>query len=259
MATSERKDWTRDHLLLTLHLYWRIPFGQQHARNPQVIELANALGRTANSVAMKLNNFSALDPIEAARKIKGLHKTSALDRAVWQEFTEHHAEVAPESEALWRTRVEGLPGVSTDATEQAPIGPTEVLATRRTRRGQDFFRRVVLANFGGRCALTGVASAALVNASHIVAWADDDGHRLDAANGIALNRLHDAAFDQKLITFDDAFRLVVGPRVREVLSEGELSRGFLAYEGRPLAKPARHSISLTMLARHRREFERINA
>ncbi|TAK25710.1 MAG: hypothetical protein EPO40_21930 [Myxococcaceae bacterium] len=49
------------------------------------------------------------------------------------------------------------------------------------------------------------------------------------------------------------------PRVREVLSEGELSRGFLAYEGRPLAKPARHPLSATMLARHRREFDRINA
>lgn len=259
MATGERQDWTRDQLLLTLHLYWRIPFGQQHARNPQVIELAKVLGRTANSVAMKLNNFSALDPIEAARKIKGLHKTSALDRAVWQEFTEHHAEVAPESEALWRTRVEGLPSAPPNATDQNPAGPTEVLATRRTRRGQDFFRRVVLANFGGRCALTGVASAALINASHIVAWADDDGHRLDAANGIALNRLHDAAFDQKLITFDDAFQLIIGPRLRDVLSGGELSRGFLAYEGRPLAKPARHSISLTMLAQHRCEFERINA
>jgi len=259
MAKGKGQDWTRDQLLLTLHLYWRIPFGQQHARNPQVIELAAALGRTPNSVAMKLNNFSALDPVEAAREIKGLSKTSVLDRAVWREFTDHHAEVAPESEALWRTRVEGLPSAPADATERAPAGPTEVLATRRTRRGQDFFRRVVLANFGGRCALTGVASAALINASHIVAWADDDGHRLDAANGIALNRLHDAAFDQKLITFDDAFQLVIGPRLREVLSEGELSRGFLAYEGRPLAKPARHPLSVTMLAEHRRAFEIINA
>ncbi|MBK6533973.1 MAG: hypothetical protein IPF99_31685 [Deltaproteobacteria bacterium] len=46
MADAERRRWTRDELLLALHLYWRIPFGQQHKGNRQVIELAAALGRT---------------------------------------------------------------------------------------------------------------------------------------------------------------------------------------------------------------------
>ncbi len=241
-----------------LHLYWRIPFGQQHARNPQVIALASALGRTPGSVAMKLNNFSALDPAEAARNIRGLSGTSRLDEAVWQEFTEHHSAIAPESEELWRARVEGMDGESQRA-DDAPVGPTEVLAIRRARRGQDFFRRVVLANFDGRCALTGLACTALINASHITAWAENDAHRLDAANGIALNRLHDAAFDQRLITFDESWQLVVGARLRETLAEGELARGFLAYEGRRLAAPLRHALSAERLAEHRAAYARANA
>lgn len=33
MATG--KGWTRDELLLVLHLYERIPFGRQHKTNPE--------------------------------------------------------------------------------------------------------------------------------------------------------------------------------------------------------------------------------
>ena len=76
-----------------LHLYARIPFGQQHARNPLVIELAGVLGRTPSSVAMKLNNFTSLDPHEAARGVKGLEGASALDAEVWAEFENRRADV----------------------------------------------------------------------------------------------------------------------------------------------------------------------
>ena len=72
-------------------------------------------------------------------------------------------------------------------------------------------------------------------------------------------RLHDAAFDRYLITFDDKLRMVVGRSVRDSLPSDELAAGFLAYEGRRLAEPARHSLSRTMLAKHRRAFDQANA
>jgi predicted restriction endonuclease len=261
MADQERRRWTRDELLLALHLYWRIPFGQQHKGNRQVIELATALGRTPSSVAMKLGNLTSLDAAESARGVAGLPGASALDAAVWEEFQNHHAEVAPESEGLWRTRVEGLPAGPAEARPGgvARERATETSAQRVVRLGQEYFRRVVLENFDGRCALTGVAHPALVNASHIVSWAEDTARRLDPANGIALNRLHDAAFDRYLITFDEQLRMVVGRGVREGLPREELAAGFLAYEGQPLAAPVRHGLSKEMLARHRDAFERANA
>jgi putative restriction endonuclease len=80
---DERRRWKRDELLLVLHLYERIPFGQQHQSNPQVIELASAVSRTPGSVAMKLNNFTSLDPDEKKRGIRGLVGSSALDGKVW--------------------------------------------------------------------------------------------------------------------------------------------------------------------------------
>lgn len=252
-ATTPRRRWTRDELLLVLHLYARIPFGQQHARNERIIELAGVLGRTPSSVAMKLNNITSLDPSEKARGVAGLPGASALDAQVWQEFQQHAEEVVPESERLWRERVEGVPS----QPAQAQTRETETVVAQRVRLGQAFFRRVVLANFGDRCALTDIAHPALVNASHIVAWADDVTRRLDPANGIALNRLHDAAFDQHLITFDEAHRLVVGRRVREAFSRDD-ARTFFAREGRRLAEPVRHALDPELLRRHREAFARAN-
>lgn len=242
-----------------LHLYARIPFGQQHARNPQVNELARVLRRTASSVAMKLNNFTSLDPYEAARGVRGLEGASALDAQVWTEFESRPAEVAPDSEALWQNLVERcVPEPHTEPCAPPEDRRTETTAERRVRLGQDYFRRIVLANFGGRCALTGIAHPALVNASHIVPWATDEAHRLDAANGIALNRLHDAAFDAHLITFDEQHRLVVGSRVRDTFGREDAAT-FFTCEGRPLDEPTRRALSETLLARHREEFARANA
>jgi putative restriction endonuclease len=260
VASVERRRWIRDELLLVLHLYARIPFGQQHARNPQVIELAGVLGRTSSSVAMKLNNFTSLDPAEAARGVKGLEGASARDAEVWVEFVTNHAAVAAESEDHWRARVERRVLDPRDA-RGGPIDEnrrTETTAERRVRLGQDFFRRVVLANFNDRCALTGITHPALLNASHIAPWATDEAHRLDPANGIALNRLHDAAFDQRLITFDEEHRLVVGRAVRDAFAREDAAR-FFAREGQRLEEPVRHALSAELLARHREEFARANA
>ncbi len=258
VVRDARRRWTREELLLALHLYTRISFGQQHARNPQVIALAAALDRSASSVAMKLNNFTSLDPAERERGVKGLQGASVLDAEVWREFESRRVDVATESEALWQSRVEKTPSDS-NAPDIARSAPrlTETLAARRVRLSQDYFRRVVLENFGGRCALTGITHPALLNASHIVPWASDEAHRLDPANGIALNRLHDAAFDRALITFDENLRLVVGRGVREAFTRQDAA-SFFDVEGRPLEAPLRHEISARFLAEHREAFIRAN-
>lgn len=82
--------------------------------------------------------------------------------------------------------------------------------------------------------------------------------RLDPANGIALNRLHDAALDKHLITFDERHRLVVGRRVRDAFGRDESER-FFTCEGRRFEEPARHALAEALLARHRETFRRRNA
>ena len=77
MNTEIRKPWREDELLLALNLYSKLQFGQLHSRNPKIIRLAEYMGRTPGSVAMKLCNFASIDP-ELPRK--GLSGASNLDR-----------------------------------------------------------------------------------------------------------------------------------------------------------------------------------
>ncbi len=256
MAAGQR--WTRDELLLALHLYERIPFGQQHKTNPEVIALAQRLDRTPDSVAMKLGNLTSLDSEEAARGVRGLVGASEFDRAIWAEFHER-PDVVEEAERLWLAETDEA-GSPPEPDEPKPWeGPTEAPASASRRLAQSYFRRLVLTNYGRRCALTGIAAPELLVASHIVSWAAAPELRVNPGNGLCLNRLHDGAFDAHLVTFDEDLRLVVGHRVRDQVPRHEYQHLFERFEGRALTRPQKHELSKAFLERHRTEFSRRNA
>ena len=255
-----RKRWTRDELLVALNLYHKLTFGQLHARNPAIVKLADNLGRGSNSVAMKLCNFASLDSTLKLRGIKGLDGASAQDRTIWNEFHENLNEAVPASEEALRqlfgvnenSEIEVLPNEGVRVGKRPPTGPTEAIANVKLRRGQDFFRNVVLNNFGGRCGVTQIAVRELLIASHILPWGTHVTERLNVRNGLCLSRLHDAAFDQGLITFDENLRLVLSPRLRAELPQRAIAESFGAYEGEPLRFPDDAVIpEFAFLAEHR--------
>lgn len=257
MATT-RRSWTREELLILLNLYEKIPFGLYHQGNPVLINVAQRMGRTPGSVAMKLNNLASLDERLAARGIKGLSGASALDRAVWHEFHQQYGTLAAESEGLLAELLTGDADspIEVQPEKIAPLtmpeGPTESTAAVQIRRGQRFFRQAVLNAYDGRCAVTGMAVRELLIASHIIPWNAVEEHRLDPRNGIALNALHDRAFDRGLITFDQHFRLVCSPTLRDHFVHATIAQQFKAYEGRPLAIPSgSHGPKPEYLAYHR--------
>ncbi len=86
--------------------------------------------------------------------------------------------------------------------------------------------------------MTGVGIRSLLVASHIVPWSRAAEHRLDVRNGIALNALHDRAFDRGLITFDTDLRLVCASSLREHFTHDSVAQHFQAHEGKPLTVPA---------------------
>ena len=47
-------NWTREELILAFNLYWQLGFGKMHSRTPEIIHLANIIGRTANAIAIRL-------------------------------------------------------------------------------------------------------------------------------------------------------------------------------------------------------------
>ena len=54
--------WTHEEMILVLNLYLKLPFGKMDRRNPDVIHLANIIGRTPNAVALRLVNYASCDP-----------------------------------------------------------------------------------------------------------------------------------------------------------------------------------------------------
>lgn len=64
--------WTHEEMILVLNLYLKLPFGKMDRRNPDVIHLANIIGRTPNAVALRLVNYASYDPQLKQRGISGM-------------------------------------------------------------------------------------------------------------------------------------------------------------------------------------------
>jgi putative restriction endonuclease len=244
-------NWTRDQLLAALNLYHRTPFGRQHKTYPPIVELAALMGRTPSAVAMKLNNFTSLDPVEAERGVHGLTGASNADRAIWEEFYGRMNDLAEESEAALERLAGETPSQPTEREPTPPSGPSESTAIVKIRRQQTFFRKAVLGSYGHRCCITGNPVPELLRASHIVPWSQNETHRANPRNGLCLAATFDAAFDRGLITLDDKFCVLLSPKLKTYLPNPELERTFLEAEGRRITLPEKNLPDLGLIAQHK--------
>lgn len=246
MAAGKR--WTRDELLILLNLYIKLPFGQFDQRQAVIRDVAERMQRTPGSVAMKLCNLASLDPALRERGRKGLPGASDLDRQVWKEFSGNREAFAPVSEQAFRhlfgagedDEVDVVKGVGVRVTKQEKAiyeGPTSGVAQVKVRLAQGVFRQMILNAFDGKCGITGIPMRELLVASHIRPWNKFPEDRLDERNGLCLSRLHDAAFDRGLITFDEDSRLVLSKSLKDHLPQQALRDNFVAYEGGHLQLP----------------------
>ncbi|HTA30683.1 MAG TPA: hypothetical protein VK731_09355, partial [Candidatus Cybelea sp.] len=161
MAKAGAVKWTREHLLIALNLYCKLPFGSFDRNNPVVKEVAEKMGRTSSSLAMKLSNLASLDPVQRARGIKGLEGASNQDREMWKEFHTHLSTLGTESEEalhdlFTKDETKEVDFLTRDKVRLVkPSGPTESEATVKVRRGQQFFRQSVLTAYDVRCCISG--------------------------------------------------------------------------------------------------------
>lgn len=262
---SERRGWLREELIVAMNLYCKLPFGQLHKGNPEIIDLACALDRTPSSIAMRLCNYASLDPTLRARGIEGLKGISKAGKEVWEEFHQNWEGLAVESEKLFQqfcTKAE-IPK-SKHKTNVADVqkkkihfpktdftGPTEGTSTVRVRYAQGFFRRAVLASYDLRCCITGNPVLALLAASHIVPWRHSPENHINPHNGLCLVRTLDTAFDCGLITLDEDCRLVLSKRLKDHLPNEAINRQFIFYEGNAIRLPDKFSPKPEFLEYHR--------
>jgi hypothetical protein len=249
MSRAASVKWSREHFLIALNLYCKLPFGRLHKGNPLIIEVAKRMGRSPGSLAMKLCNFASLDPVLQARGIKGLDGATRQDNEMWRWFRAEIATLGPVSEQLLHDlftldnerEVDFLHGDQVHLEKsfgiRAPEGPTESTATVKVRRGQQFFRQSILNVYGRRCCISGINVPRLLVASHIRPWSDFPDDRLNPRNGLCLSSLHDAAFDAGLITLDDQFRVVLSRRLQRHFPQPALEQSFAAFAGERIRLP----------------------
>ena len=246
---SKELDAGRGHP--AMNLYCKLPFGQLRHGNPDVIRLAEALGRTPSSVSMKLCNLASFDPALQARGVGGLKAASRLDREVWNAFHADWSGMVDVSEDLLESTL-AEPTLSESSVERFVTEmETDAWSPVKTRRGQHFFRSTVLSSHNHRCCITGIAVPELLRASHIVPWKDDIPNRLNPRNGLCLAATQDAAFDRHLITLDEDLRLILSRRLRDHCTHETLRENFLRFEGQTIAAPERFTPELAFLERHR--------
>ena len=129
-------------------------------------------------------------------------------------------------------------------------GEDVVYETKR-RRGQEYFRRMVLENYGNKCCVTGLDVPEILLASHIVEWAKDKANRLNPENGLCLSATYDAAFDKHLISFDDDYRMIVSKHIKDYYSNDVTREYFDKFEGKQIALPSLYLPSKILLEKHR--------
>ena len=109
----------------------------------------------------------------------------------------------------------------------------------------------MLANYEGKCALTGIDLSELLVASHIIPWADNEQERLNPENGICLSSLYDKAFDKGLISFTNEQRVIFSIRLKENVGKEYYAKYFEPIENATLVTPRKYHINPQFLEWHR--------
>lgn len=246
------QNWTHEEHTIAFNLYNRIPFGQIHMQNPEVIELAAMLGRKVGSVSLKLSNFARLDPALQARGIKGMRHGAKGEEQIWHEFAKNPEKFAFESERLLADRLgQPIEEVADVDTDDLPAAGIEREATVRVRVNQSFFRSRILSAYNFRCCVTGLTVQPLLTASHIIPWAEDEKNRLNPKNGLCLNALHDRAFDRHLMWIEDDFVIRFSPKLKkDSEASTETVRWLTSFEGARLLLPRKFAPDSGFLKRH---------
>lgn len=216
--------WSKEETILCFYLYCQIPFSRTNKSNPEVVKLANLLGRTIGSVVRKLGNLGAVDDRLRAFNISGLVNYAKLDKEVFDEYVNDWEGLVSVSQNILEQINEERGIVSSKPVEETAEKdiiaefsrlsklPTEKQVSVNVRIRQSFFRRSVLSNYDNKCCISGLDIPELLIASHIVSWKKDEKARIDPQNGLLLSALHDKAFDLGIITITPDYKVRISKR-----------------------------------------------
>jgi putative restriction endonuclease len=247
--------WTRDELILAFYWYCtKIPFTKIKYTKPEVIELAELVGRTPSAAAFKLVNFARLDPSLQRRGISGMSGGSKAEEIIWNEFHNNWDELSITAEGIIAAR-KGLSveKVSKIVTYDLPSEGKEREAIVKIRINQNFFRKSVLLSYSNKCCITGINIRDLLIASHILPWSINLNQACNPQNGLCLNALHDKAFDRGLITLSEDLKVIVSEDLLKRKTDDFIKTYFISFHGKGIIKPSRFMPKREFLEYHRLE------
>jgi len=127
----------------------------------------------------------------------------------------------------------------------------DVIRSVKTRLNQNVFRRMLMSIYNEACCITGLNIPQVNRASHIIPWADDVSKRLDPGNGLYLSATYDAAFDKKLISLDDDYRIILASGIKDHYSSESVNEYFIKKEGSKISLPSSYLPNKRYLSEHR--------
>lgn len=242
--------WTRNQTIIALKVYFSIPFNKANSSNKEIIDTAKMLGRSTNSLKMKIGNFGSFDPELAKVGIVGLKGSSKMDREIWDEFSNDKEKLAYESMvAIAKLSNKSVEEIVEVEQEYFPEGKDK-LRLIKTRANQQFFRDSILGIYDSTCCITGLSIPKLLVASHIKPWAGDVKNRLNPHNGLCLNSFHDKAFDLGYITINTDYKVMISEKIEGLQSHEMAVKFFKDFDNRKITMPERYFPSKVFLEYH---------
>lgn len=224
-------NWTREHTIVTLYLYCLIPFNKANNSNSEIKRIASILGRSINSVKMKIGNFGSFDPILKERGIVGLGGTSHLDENIWNEYQGKWDKLAIDAERIIaeykgqefvESAVNTLQEEQKDKKEDSQDEINSIINSLpkcetkeqivKARINQYFFRKMVLSSYESRCCITGLSNSSLLEACHIVDWASNESERMNPCNGLCMSSTFHRAYDKNLIGISPEYKIHISDK-----------------------------------------------
>lgn len=244
--------WTREELILSFNLYLKLPFGKLHSRTPEIIELANITGRSANSIAIRLSNFAACDPYHKGRGVKGMVGGLKQCQPIWDEFFLNKESLVFESEKILAAKENSTIEIKYRELlfDIGDLKGESKLREVKTRVNQNVFRQMVLANYSRNCAISGIDIPELLFASHIIPWSKNEGERLNPENGICLSALYDQAFDKGLIGINENYQILLSNDLKKKSQQDFFGMYFSHLENRTIRIPERYKPNKVFLKYH---------
>lgn len=107
----------------------------------------------------------------------------------------------------------------------------------KQRLHQASFGEAVLSTYKGHCANSGLPTPQLLDAAHIIPDGDEEYEAPVVPNGLALSKIHHAAFDGHMIGIDPNYRIHISERLLDLHDGPNLELGIKDMNGKLIKNP----------------------